>query len=442
MCRNPTWTQAKACRETDVCPMKLSRHIKDLKQSNVYTSFLDAIVKEIEAELAATPPPAPAPAAAEPGAVPPPTPPSAAELLEMVRARATRLGDGRPFGAHGTVGEYRETVKAVTKLMDDKVLTPSGKTGSKLAAEIGVKIGPRRLHDLAKKAPGESPPSSAAPLKLGKETEHSLREYIMTLEREADIVETKEMIKSEINNTIAGTPLALTFPDGKVTDKVYYAFLDRCDLYTGDQVPLEDKRSEWEHSTNAETQYKVWAELFVAAGLAVRNPTFDPTICPPDPRSVPIHWKPGAEDHVASYDETDVRADQTKKGRASQHRAVRAAAPGSRREHGGATSGRGKKNRAKGWVGGKEIRKKAKDQGAVISVKGGTKFSFAGGSLMNGKVLPTLIISDKKLDALKIDLEKYSPACDLVGPDGTKLVSRFIHTPSGGMETDTVSNAH
>ena len=221
--------------------MKLSRHIKDLKQSNVYTSFLDAIVKEIEAELAATPPPAPAPAAAEPGAVPPPTPPSAAELLEMVRARATRLGDGRPFGAHGTVGEYRETVKAVTKLMDDKVLTPSGKTGSKLAAEIGVKIGPRRLHDLAKKAPGESPPSSAAPLKLGKETEHSLREYIMTL-READIVETKEMIKSEINNTIAGTPLALTFPDGKVTDKVYYAFLDRCDLYTGDQVPLEDKR--------------------------------------------------------------------------------------------------------------------------------------------------------------------------------------------------------
>ena len=78
------------------------------------------------------------------------------------------------------------------------------------------------------------------------------------------------------------------------------------------------------------------------------------------------------------------------------------------------------------------------DSGEVFSVKGGTKLSFCGGSLMSGKQLPTLVIASKKLDASKIDLEKYSPTCKIIDPTtGKPFLSRFIDTPSGGMEMDT-----
>eukprot|EP00966_Prymnesium_polylepis_P225840 5223744-Prymnesium_polylepis.1 len=102
----------------------------------------------------------------------------------------------------------------------------------------------------------------------------------------------------------------------------------------GDQKPLEDQRAEFEHSGNAAKQYEVWAGVYIDAKLADRNPVFDQNIRPPDPRSEMIIWRPGAENHVASYDETDVRADQTKKGRSMRQRSVRAARPGERRGHG------------------------------------------------------------------------------------------------------------
>ena len=78
------------------------------------------------------------------------------------------------------------------------------------------------------------------------------------------------------------------------------------------------------------------------------------------------------------------------------------------------------------------------DSGEGFSIKGGSNWSFTGGSLMNGKQLPTLVIADKALDPKKMDLEKYAPKCWLVNPDtNLPLVSRFVTTASGGMETAT-----
>ena len=80
-----------------------------------------------------------------------------------------------------------------------------------------------------------------------------------------------------------------------VTDSWYYAFLDRCDLFSDHTKPLEDVRALWEHSSNAEKQYEVWAGLMCSSNLADPNPIFDATVRPPDPRSAMIIWRAGAE---------------------------------------------------------------------------------------------------------------------------------------------------
>ena len=41
-----------------------------------------------------------------------------------------------------------------------------------------------------------------------------------------------------------------------------------------------------------------------------------------------IYWLPGAENHVLSFDETDVCADETKRGKAPALRGVHVAEPG------------------------------------------------------------------------------------------------------------------
>eukprot|EP00966_Prymnesium_polylepis_P250836 5800053-Prymnesium_polylepis.2 len=103
------------------------------------------------------------------------------------------------------------------------------------------------------------------------------------------------------------SPLEGVYENGQITDWAYYQLLDRSDMYTKDPKPLEDDRALWRHSENAKRQYRVAAEVFVDAKLAVWNPDFDEN----KPYSEMILWLPGAAQHVASSDESDVTADET-----------------------------------------------------------------------------------------------------------------------------------
>ena len=177
MAANDTLSQAQAARDTDVFPVRLHRHIKEPKKSCAFDMFMElARAERGEPELA------PAPVASD--AATPPAPPSPTALKSTLEGRVHRLGDGRPYGTHGSVGMYREGVKEVTLLMKAEVLTPSGKAASMLLKEVGVTVGVRTLHDLAKEQPGKSPQRTGDPTRLAPETEASLREYVLTL-REA-----------------------------------------------------------------------------------------------------------------------------------------------------------------------------------------------------------------------------------------------------------------
>jgi hypothetical protein len=119
---------------------------------------------------------------------------------------------------------------------------------------------------------------------------------------------------------------------------------------------------------------------------------------------------------------------------------LRIAAPGSRKGHGTAKKGPSQAGAKAGWLKSVVQRKQEPemDSGEGFSIKGGSNWSFTGGSLMNGKQLPTLVIADKALDPKKMDLEKYAPKCWLMNPDTNQpLVSRFVSSASGGMETAT-----
>ena len=69
---------------------------------------------------------------------------------------------------------------------------------------------------------------------------------------------------------------------------------------------------------NEETRYKVWADLAVKNGMAIRNPLFDPE----KPYDEVIIWTPEGLDRLLSMDETDVRTDQSKRAKSPGARSV------------------------------------------------------------------------------------------------------------------------
>ena len=69
--------------------------------------------------------------------------------------------------------------------------------------------------------------------------------------------------------------------------------------------------------------------LVASPHLAVQTPTFNPEV----PYDEMIIWYPEALSRLVLMDETDVRADQTKRGHGAESRSVRTQAPGSRRGH-------------------------------------------------------------------------------------------------------------
>ena len=145
----------------------------------------------------------------------------------------------------------------------------------------GITISESTLYEGARSAPGESPARKGRKLTLPPELLAAARKVAVTY-RDLNVDVLKSMFKAEIA------------------------------------------------ALNAKRMYRVWAEVMVDACLAVWNEQFGPFgeryFDEASADDVLIFWLPGAENHVLSFDETDVCADETKRGKAAALRGVHVAA--------------------------------------------------------------------------------------------------------------------
>jgi len=357
---------------------------------------------------------------------------SESPLGPRLTRQAARYGDGVPYGQHGPWGLYREGVKEMTMKIAAGSITPT--TASEELATVGVNIQPRMLKEKAKLAPGKSPVKGGRKRLLSPETESKINEEIRFY-RQHDLPVTKPTVFAIANAAIANSGEQSKFGPNGVTNDWYYSFLDSKDCAVGDTRPLESDRDLWLTSKNAEAQYAVWAEIALRNKMAVPNPAFDPN----KPYDEMIHWTSDGLSRLVSMDETDVRTDQTKRGKSQANRGVKAQAAGSRRGHSKRKPGR----QPKGAISkGGSVKKRDRsqhanrqpdemDHGDALVTKAASKISFAGGTLGNGKSLPAYIMSDHPLSQ---DELAAAPQGTAVDPEGRLLNAVFNVNSSGGME--------
>ena len=378
------------------------------------------------ATLAPAPPPAAAPASA--------AAPAESPLAPRLKRKADRHGDAVPYGQHGQWGSYRDGVKEMTqKISQGKI---SAAEASEQLEEAGVRVSEYSLDKKAKKAPGQSPVKGGVKMKMPKPLQSAVHEEIQVL-RKHDLPVSKSLVKAMVLSKLTEEQQAEIFPKG-MTNKVYYKFLDNYDMNTEQTKPLEKDRDLWLTSKNAEAQYRVWAELAVKNGMAEWNPDFDPS----KPYDEMIYWLPGGLERLLSMDETDVRTDQSKRGKSKESRSVIINAPGSRMGHSKGKSGRqptvkthrGGQAGGSKKVGGKQGLKPGKlDRGDAIATKSAAKISFAGGTRGDGKSLSPHIMANHPLST-----EELSSAPDGTARDasGNIVPATFNVNTSGGMLED------
>ena len=202
---------------------------------------------------------------------------------------------------------------------------------------------------------------------------------------------------------VEGTSSAARFEDFEVRRRWYRRFLEFHGLLTGNQRPLEMKREEWATSHNIALHYECLEKTFIDAGVAQRNPDFDPEV----PNSQPILiTKP---ERIVSFDETRLQMDMTEVGSGNQMRTVRA---------------------------GKE------DTGETLAAKGGGDASGVGGSTAAGGGLPPMFI----LAGQSIDIAWLEPPMAPDGPPTSTIIdpttgepfeATFFPNTKGGMAWDT-----
>lgn len=229
------------------------RKAADAHEGVSYTSLNTAWVKmggkhetsQWQAFVATLPP--------KPAEPPPSTPerPSAGATAESALAprlerKATRFGDGVPYGKHGSWGKYREGIKEMTQKIHDGKITPSEASAELLVA--GVVVAAKTLERKAVTAPGKSPIKAGSDCLLEYDMEEAIHEQISFF-RMHSVVFTKTNVFELANSYIAGTEHEQKFKGGVVTNKWYYGFLDRWDMTGEDSKPLEIDRAKWLTST-------------------------------------------------------------------------------------------------------------------------------------------------------------------------------------------------
>ena len=408
------------------------------------------------------------------------TPPAPVSPLgPRLKRMATRDGDSVPYGQRGPWGMYREGVKEFTQKISNGRCTPS--EASALLKQEGVSISEVSLSQKAKQAPGQSPSKPGPGGVLTEVTRARLATDVRFL-RKHNLPVTKGWVMGRalvLVQELQATADLVHFPGGRMSDHVYYKFLDDSDMSGGSGKPLESDRDLWLTSTvctcatylvmplhartrtthahtrartptrlnieilsdvpccwqNAETQYAVWAGIALRNEMAIINPNFDPTL----KYSEPILWTASGKKRLLSMDETDVRSDQTKRQRSMAARSVLCHAPASRKGHCSAKAGRkGKVLNAQkgGFVEQHSARKHSSgiDKGDLIVTKSASKFSWAGGSLGNGQSLSPLVMSKNPLTAEQLDAGPKGTAMDESVSPPCIIPAAFNINNSGGME--------
>ena len=116
---------------------------------------------------------------------------------------------------------------------------------------------------------------------------------------------------------IKDTEHAAKFKDGKATEGWYRGFLRRTGMTTGTERPLEITRAEWYTEENLKTYYDVAEGVLLNAGVAIRNPEYNPE--EPYSQSITI-TRP---ERIVSFDETRLELDCTRTIKAKTDRMVR-----------------------------------------------------------------------------------------------------------------------
>ena len=177
-------------------------------------------------------------------------------------------------------------------------------------------------------------------------------------------------------------------------------------------------------------------------GMAFRNPNFDPE----KPYDEMIIWTPEGLDRLLSMDETDVRTDQSKRGKSPATRSVIINKAGSRHGHSKGKTGRkpkagitkrphrGGSVGSSMKVGGKDGLKEGQlDRGDALATKSSSKISFAGGTIGNGKAMSPHIMANRPLTTEELDMAPLGTARD---SSGNEIPATFNVNSSGGMLED------
>ena len=118
---------------------------------------------------------------------------------------------------------------------------------------------------------------------------------------------------------IHGTVYEKNFPpDGKATEGWYRKFLERTEMLTGTERPLEITRAEWLTVDNLQRYFEVAEGVLLQAGVAARNPDYDPDVPYSEPVLITL------PERIVSFDEYRVELDSTDTSKAKSDRMVRA----------------------------------------------------------------------------------------------------------------------
>eukprot|EP00966_Prymnesium_polylepis_P174459 4036573-Prymnesium_polylepis.1 len=163
--------------------------------------------------------------------------------------------------------------------------------------------------------------------------------------------------------------------------------------------------------------------------MAFWNPNYDPN----KPYDEVIIWTPEGLDRLISMDETDVRTDQSKRGKSQGTRSVILNEPGSRSGHSKCKCGRKKDKDPRRRTAVARLLPGQLDRDDALATKSSSKISFAGGTLGNGQSLSPHVMANHPLSAEEIDSAPVGTARDA---SGQPIAATFNVNTSGGMLED------
>ena len=270
----------------------------------------------------------------------------------------------------------------------------------------GIYISAQTLYNQSEKAPGVAPNNVGGQF-FNQQFEKDMAAGIRYF-RELELPVFKDDVLETVRVAIIDCELDHLLEDGVVTDGWYYRFLARNKLNTGNFQPIETSRAEWCTPENMKKYYDIAAQVFLDAGIAEKNPKYDPDVPydftkPYDAQ--PLECQPvivTKPHRLASYDETDATLDQTDKSKKNTDRII---------------------------LGGKD------DTGAVKATKSSVKITLVGGRI--GKNALPAYVNFGTGDSHQAHWGRNPPMANVVkGADGKKVEPIIAHSKTGAMNSE------